>query len=341
LKGKKNYFGTTVGPYDRWAISYGYSDFGSATPDGEVGSLAKIASKAGQPGLIYQTDENADSWNPYAVRFDNAADPINYSADELDAAKRLRNYAIDFLPRAGENYDMRTKLIMSSIGRTFREGRFSARFVGGISAARSYKGDAVERAPLSPVDPLLQRQAMSLIVNSCFSPDAFNLPTNVLETMSFDPTDPDNASWNAPLRQIISSNQMLLYATLMSGDTTQRISENSYKWGTRKDAYTMGTHYSLMLGAVFKEVGANKPISPLRRDLQRFALHALMVQAGAPDGRIVEDARTVASDSIRRLVARYEVACTQSNLDDMTRVYERDALDTMKRFLNRQVASGN
>jgi hypothetical protein len=340
LKGKKNYFGTTIGAYDRWAIAYGYTDFGSSSPDGESAGLSKIASKAGQPGLAYQTDENADSWNPYAVRFDNSADPLNYSVDELEAAKRLRKYAIDFLPLPGQNYDLRTRLIMTSLMRTFREGRMSARFLGGIEAARSYKGDAVERPTLSPVPGKLQRQAMSLIVNNCFTPEAFNLPSDVLETMSLDPSDDMSAGWNAPLRDIISGNQMLMYATIMSADTTDRISENAYKAGSvKKDAYTMDEHFGLLLGAVFKEVGANKPIAPLRRDLQRFAVNALIIQAGAPAGTINEDARTVASDSLRRLGARYMSAHSQPNLDGMTRVYERDIADMINRFLNRSVAT--
>jgi hypothetical protein len=339
LKGKHNYFGSTIGPYDRWAIAYGYSDFGATSPDAEVSSLGKIASKAGQPGLTYQTDEDADSWNPYAVRFDNAADPIDYSADALEAAKRLRKYAIDFLPQPGQSYDLRTRLVMTSIMRTFREGRMSARFVGGIQAARSYKGDAVERPTLAPVGGKLQRQAMSLIVNNCFGQDAFDLPTSVLETLSLDPSDSSNANWNAPIRQMISSNQMLMYATLMSADTTDRIAENAYKAESNKDAYTMDQHFGLMLGAIFRELGANKPIAPLRRDLQRFAVNALMIQAGAPAGSINEDARTVASDSLRRLAVRFAAAQQQPNLDGMTRVYERDTADTINRFINRQSIS--
>lgn len=339
LKGKKNYFGTTVGPYDRWAIQYGYSDFGAKTPESEHSQLAKIASKAGAPGLAFMTDENADSWNPYAVRFDNAKDPINYSAEALLAAKKLRNYAINNLPMPGDSYDRRTKLILTSIARTFREGRMSARFVGGVSAARSYKGDSVERPTLAPIDPNLQRQAMSLIVNNCFAPDSFNLPASVLTTLSFDPNDASMASWNAPLRDYISGQQMLMYATLMSAGATDRIAENAYKWGARKDAYTMDQHFGLLLGAVFKEVGTAKSIAPLRRDLQRFAVSALMTQAGAPQGSISDDARTVASDSLHRLKERFVVAAKVPALDGMTRVHLRDTAETINRFLNRQMAA--
>ncbi len=335
LKGKKNYFGNTVGPYDRWAIAYGYTDTGATSPDGETSKPNAIQNKPGTPGLVYQTAEDADSWNPYAVRFDNAANPLDYAADNLQAAKRLRNYAIDFLPQPGQSYDLRTRLILTSIARTFREGRMSARFVGGIESNRSYKGDAVERPTIQPINGKLQRQAMSLIVNNCFSQDSFNLPQGVLETLSLDPSNSDNAGWNAPLRDLISGNQMLMYATVMSADTTDRIAENAYKAGSG-NAYTMDEHFGLLLGAVFKEVGADKPISPLRRDLQRFAVNALMIQAGAPAGSINEDARTVASDSLRRLATRYQTAAQQKDLDGMTRTYERDIADTITRFMNRQ-----
>jgi hypothetical protein len=166
------------------------------------------------------------------------------------------------------------------------------------------------------------------------------MPPEVLQTMGLDPANSDNAGWNAPLRDIISSNQMLMFATIMSANTTDRIAENAYKMGQNKDAYTMDEHFGLLLGAVFKELGADKPIAPLRRDLQRFAINALMIQSGAPPGTINEDARTVAEDSLRRLLNRYEAAEKQPHLDGMTRVYVRDIADNINRFFGRQQLGG-
>lgn len=339
LKGRHNLFGSTIGAYDRWAISYGYSDFGATSPDAEKGRLSQIAAKSGQPGLVYMTDENADSWDPFAVRFDNAKDPLAYSQKNLEAARKLRKYAITFLPRQGESYDDRTMLILGSIFRTFREGRMSSRFVGGVTASRSHKGDAVERPAISPVDPDLQRQAMSLIVNNCLAPEAFELPESVLDSLGLDPSNPEYVGWNAPIRDILSAQQMLTYASVMNAGTTDRIAENAYKWRNRKDAYTMDEHFALALGAVFKELGQNKPIGPLRRDLQKFAVTALMAQAGAQPGQISDDARTVASDALKRLATRYQAGAKQPGLDNMTRVYERDTADTIDRFLNRSIST--
>lgn len=339
LKGSGNFFGTTVGPYDRWAVSYGYSDFKSSAPLAEKLDLARIAAKSGLPGLAYMTDENADAWDPYVTRFDNAKDPIAYAAKNLEAARKMRAYAIQNLPKRGESYDMRTQLVLGSVIRTFREGRMAARFVGGLSASRSHRGDAVEKPTLAPVDPQTQRQAIKLAVQHCFAPDAFALPQSVLTSLSFDPSNTAMVGWNAPIRELIGSQQMTLFATLMSAGATDRIAENAIKWGARKDAYTIDEHFSILVGAVFKEVGTAKTIAPLRRDLQRFALTALMQQAGAPAGAINEDARTLAADSLRRLSSRFASADKVKGMDGMSAAHVRDAEATIKRFLDRHIAT--
>ena len=48
-----DYYSTTIGPYDYWAIEYGYKPL----KDEKTG-LADIASRSGEPGLAYGTDED-------------------------------------------------------------------------------------------------------------------------------------------------------------------------------------------------------------------------------------------------------------------------------------------
>src|SRR5438094_554481 len=51
------YHQTTLGPYDYWAIEYAYKPIAANTPDEELPELAKIASRAAEPQLAYDTDE--------------------------------------------------------------------------------------------------------------------------------------------------------------------------------------------------------------------------------------------------------------------------------------------
>ncbi len=56
-KGKKqgDYYSTTIGPYDYWAIEYAYKPV-----DGdEATELKKIAARAPEHDLVYATDEDA------------------------------------------------------------------------------------------------------------------------------------------------------------------------------------------------------------------------------------------------------------------------------------------
>jgi hypothetical protein len=268
------------------------------------------------------------------VRFDNSRDPIAYSEYVLQALRRIQKNAVENMPRPGESYAKRTQLIMTAITRTFREGMSTARFVGGVAGNRNFKGDQAQSPTLAPVNPKEQRAAMRQIVRSCFTAGAFDLPESVLTNLSQDPSV--GSPWTAPLREVIAQQQMMLYSMLMSAATTRRIAENQFKWKDKAGSYGLDEHFAVLLGGVFSEVGAGKPVPALRRDLQRFAINALMVQAGAPAGGVSEDVRMLASDSIRRLSERFgKQLANATKLDGMTKVHLRDSKETMDRFLAR------
>ncbi|MFM9067615.1 MAG: zinc-dependent metalloprotease, partial [Planctomycetota bacterium] len=58
-----DYYMTTLGPYDFWAIQYGYAPLNGGTA-GEVGELKKIASRSGEPALAFATDEDTTGGAP-------------------------------------------------------------------------------------------------------------------------------------------------------------------------------------------------------------------------------------------------------------------------------------
>ncbi len=341
LRGGKRLYTSRIGPYDVWAIKYGYMDVpGAKTPIGERHALSKVAALSGQPEFRFMTDEEVDGFDPFVARFDNARDPLRYSANVMEAARRIREYVIAKLPRPGEGYAKRTAMILGSMTRTMREGISAARFVGGLAGNRNFRGDVGQSPTLAPVNPNLQREAVRLVARNCLAATSARLPDDVLVNLSRDPSDA-TLNWTAPIRQIVGQQQNMLYAMLMSASTTSRIAENQLKWGSRPGAYGLDEHFATVLGVVFSEVGANKPIPALRRDLQRFSLNALMTQAGAAPGGVNEDVRMLASDSLRRLSARFGAQLKASKgLDSLTVVHLRDAKDTMDRFLTRIQVTG-
>ena len=64
-----DYTMVTIGPYDYWAIEYGYT----------TGDTNKVLSRVAEPHLIYATDEDTGGPDPRARRFDHGANPLDYS----------------------------------------------------------------------------------------------------------------------------------------------------------------------------------------------------------------------------------------------------------------------
>lgn len=334
LRGARNFYTPTIGVYDVWAVRYGYMDVNATTPLGERFALDALASQSTQPGLAFMTDENADSFNPYVARFDCAKDPIAYSEAMFEAAKRVRRYAIQNLPRPGESPARRTTLVMSSIGTVMRQGQLAARFLGGVAGTRHFTGKTLAPAPADD-----QRRAMKLI-SACLSPEIANLPADIRQSLSRDMSNEDSSTWIAPLRDVVGTRQTLIAAQILSASAVDRIAENAFKWGKTPGAYTMDEHYRSIVGAVYSEVGKNTNVDGLRRDLQRFVTSALITQAGAGAGAVNDDARMLAADNLRSLSNRLAAQIRAGKTDGMTTVHYRDMKSQIDRFLSRQ-AVGN
>ena len=74
-----DFYSTTIGPYDYWAIDYGYRAFSSSGE--EKTGLKKIASRSGEPSLAYATDEDTRGIDPdpYTNRHDLGKDPMAFA----------------------------------------------------------------------------------------------------------------------------------------------------------------------------------------------------------------------------------------------------------------------
>ncbi len=70
-----------IGPYDYWAIEYGY------TPD--ESKLDAILQRCSEPELRYATDEDTNGPDPLARRYDYAADPLDYANNQMKKIKRV------------------------------------------------------------------------------------------------------------------------------------------------------------------------------------------------------------------------------------------------------------
>lgn len=331
LAGNKGYYNPTVGPYDLWAIQYGYTPLGVSTKQ-EKYFLDQIANRYAQPGLLYLTDEDADGMNPLSVRWDLGSDLLEFLRVQSQASTLLRRYAIKSATQPGESYARRNSLILRTIRSGFRDASMAARLVGGFEFRRHLKGDANEGPTLIPVDPAKQVNAMEYICHTALDMSTLNLPQEVLFSFSQDP-NAGGADYNAPLRDYVGRQQMITAAMLLSADKLDAIAENDFKILGNRPRYSLSQHFDILCNTVFAKVSASTNIPALNRDLQRYVLANLSNLANAKPGSVNMDANLIANAWLEKLNAQIAKALQNPNLHPITQLHLKQMAKEIKEAL--------
>jgi hypothetical protein len=255
LPGEKqgDFVTTTLGPYDYWAIEYGYK------PVQNDEELKKVAARVAEKGLAYATDEDVASPDPLVNRWDLGADPLAFSQKRIALAERLMQDVVKRVVPDGEGYQRARRALDMLLYEYMRSASFAAKFVGGQYIHRDHKGDPSERAPLVVVEPAKQRAAVKLICEKVLADGAITLPKEALPYMaagrwSHWGTDDWGEDVNYPLHERILSIQRMALAMLLSPSRLENVHDAELALGADKDALTLPELLSSLTGAVFTEV---------------------------------------------------------------------------------------
>ncbi len=152
------YYTQTIGPYDYWAIEYGYKPISGD----EAAELKKIASRAAEPGLDYLTDEDVRGTvdgDPLANRFDMGKDLLEFARQQIKATSELWPTVVKTAVKEGEGYQKARQAFSLLFMEYWRTQFFVSRLPGGIYTYRDHKGDPNGRPPFILVEAAKQRAA--------------------------------------------------------------------------------------------------------------------------------------------------------------------------------------
>lgn len=310
------YYTKTIGPYDYWAIEYGYKPISGDEP----AELKKIASRSAEPGLDYSTDEDTrpSDADPYSNRFDMGNDISAFAKRQMTLVNELLPKVVEKIAVEGDGYQNVRLAFNHLLGEYWETANFAARLPGGLQVARDHKGDANARAPFRVMDAKQQRAATQLLAEMAFA--APKLDPNVVNFLAtnkwshWGTTTP--ARQDLALHQLVETQQLKLLSQLMSSLTLSRIQDNERKVGADDDAYTLAEHMDLIIVPVFSELNdpaagdytARKPlVDSYRRNLQRAIIKALGSMATRPTGA-PDDARVLARTHLDAIKAKIEAA---------------------------------
>ncbi|MDA1050784.1 MAG: zinc-dependent metalloprotease [Planctomycetota bacterium] len=343
-----DYYTTTLGPYDYWAIEYGYKPLSGGT-SGEVSELAKIASRSGEPQLVYATDEDTVGTDPdpNSNRFDLGADALEYAKMRAKVVQEIVPELVKRTAEEGKDYTQTRRALNILLSQHGQGMFFAARYVGGLQTSRSHQGDKDAKPPVDLVDVAQQREALALLEEQVFSDKPYKFSDELYKYLG-------TSNWrhwgssstnrkDFPLHGVISMWQTRVLDQLTSSTVLERIHDTELKASPDQDLLTTAELIERLTKSIFSELDTieegdftnRKPaISSLRRGLQREYLRKLsnlaMGRTSAPD-----DCQTIAFADLSSLEARIgQMLKSNVKLDSYSRAHLTESASRIRKVLD-------
>jgi hypothetical protein len=333
-----------VGPYDTWAIEYGYTQ--------NDGDLKDILERVAEPELQYSTDEDTFGPDPLARRYDLSKEPLDYAHNQMRIVRLNRSRIIDKLVKKGDSWAKTREIYEMTLGMQIRAVSMMANWLGGAYIYRDKKGDKGGRLPIEVVPAKKQRDALNFVIENTFKDEAFGLTQDLLKRMTVDKWLDDMSSFldesTWPIHDRIMGVQVYVLARLMYPTTLRRVYDNEFLVPADQDALTLPELLDTITKKIWSELDEEpgkkytdrQPmISSLRRNLQREHLELMIdlsksniygTAAYKPIATlVVEKLRRLKEDKIDRVLQAYD-----ENLDPYTRAHLKDAGTQIEKALN-------
>jgi hypothetical protein len=295
-----DYYTHVIGPYDKWAIGYGY---GSHDPS----QLQQIASRSAEPDLAYATDEDVYSGlDPQVNRFDISGDVLTYAQSQMENAKLMWQRVDKRYPLEGGSFNDVRVAFNAVLNHYVQNASFLTNYVGGQSFNRYRSGDAKGRLPFEAVSLAEQRRALEVIRKNIFDEAPFKFSPELLNKLapsrwSHWGTRTPVARLDYPIFENILTLQAITMYDLFSYDRLARLRDGELK--APNQTLTIPELFDSVQQGIWGEVLApadGLKLSSLRRALQREHMDTLIAMVLRREN-VPEDARTVARYELKQL----------------------------------------
>lgn len=300
------YYTSLVGPYDSWAIEYGYTPSNALHPQAERALLQKIVRRADtDPLLSFGNDEDAMAFlDPEIDLFDLSSNSLVYSQWQMDNAREMWERLDQRYPSRGDSISEVRQMFNVIFSYYFRNAVSLNLYVAGQSIHRS--STSATRLPLEPVNIEKQRQALALLQQYVFDENAFRFSPELLGKLVparwLDWTDAQTRL-DYPIYENIFFLQSVVLTDLLSSERLSRLRDNELR-AKPGQALMLPELFDTLQSGIWKEVlrpdGKMIKLSSLRRALQRQYMD-LLIQMVLRTGDVPEDARTLAWYNLKQL----------------------------------------
>jgi len=292
------YADMAVGPYDIWAVQFGYQDF---KDESEMGVLLNKSTK---PELIFGNDADdmrspGKAIDPRVMIGDLSNDQITYSINRFELVNSMmKNLKTQFTTK-GETYEDLRRAYYTLHNQSAVAGGVISRFIGGVYVDRSTFGQEGGTQPYTPVSLSDQKRAMDAMKKYVFAPDAFDTPKEVYNYIAKQRRGFNffGGSEDPKIHEQVLAYQTKVLAHIMHPNTLQRIS-NSELYG---NDYKLSSFMSDINNIMFK-ADVYGSINSFRQNLQAVYTKRLIdMISGKASSRFTVAAKSMAIYNLKNI----------------------------------------
>jgi hypothetical protein len=326
---------STIGPYDYWAIEYGYKEFAAGQEDA---GLSQILSRSSENQHQFDTDEDAGfgsviGIDPLVNRYDLGSDPLAYYKLRIKLSRELWDRLQSTTLMKDESYERLTRSFRNAFGQIAVVAPLAAKYIGGVHTRRERAGSS--KPLFEPVSANQQREALSLITKDFFGTNSFKFKPEFIARLATDRLERiDNPSnLQTSVAALVANVQKGILDHVYSPAVATRLAEVGMKVNDPKETLGLADVYDTLQDAIWSEAKTGQETSLIRRNLQREQLRRMIDVLVKPAGQWPADARSIMRENARQLVVLLEKANAKPGLSKTTRAHYADALDSLNATL--------
>ena len=271
-----------IGPYDIFAIEYGYRWYGLPTPEAEKDVLYDFLNK--HNGRLYKYSEAQDprsAVDPRAQNEDLGDDPVRSSELGIANLKRIVPEIIKWTTTGekGQTYEEASRLYYAVITQWNNYLYHVMANIGGIYIENTTVGDGVKT--YTYVEKEKQEASLDFLLNEVLCYPRWLFDTEISDYTFLLRKNPTGVIEYAP-SQILKNTQGYIFWALLSNDRLMRMLENELKNG--KKAFTVVEMMDKMHNSIFATTIKGGTPDVMERNLQKGFLDALITAAAESEG---------------------------------------------------------
>ncbi|PHS07818.1 MAG: hypothetical protein COA88_07935 [Kordia sp.] len=293
-----HYFTTTLGPYDEWAIEFGYKNVKNSA------ELETILKRSTEPQLIFGNDADdmrspGKAIDPRVMIGDLSNDQITYSINRIKLVKELLGKLKSQYTTEGKSYQELLMAYGILQKQAANASGVISRFIGGVYVERAMQGQANAKQPYTSVEYAKQKKAMNALNKYLFAPNANNTPKELYNYLARQrrgfnffggPEDPK-------LHRNVLKSQRNVLRHLLHYNTLQRVVDSELYGNT----YDIGEYLTDLNNGIFK-VDIYGSVNTFRQNLQVEYVNMLIdILTGGSKGRYGNVSRSMVLYNIKNI----------------------------------------